>query len=361
MIEDLLAAALRERPAPMPPRGEWDAFAQAARDHGVLPLVHAAGVASRWDAELVAAMRPSAAAEAALAILNERELRRILETLASHGVTPLLIKGAHLAYTVYPSPDYRPRLDSDLLIGARDRETVARSLIADGYQPMAHVTGDVAFGQMQYERTDASGAAHTLDVHWRIANPQAFADRLTYDELKRFAEPVSRLGPHAFAPSAPYALAIACVHRTAHHGTADRLLWLYDIHLLASACTERDWETLCRLALDRGLAPVVSAGLDDAASCLATVVPPAILARLNEGAASTDPDVLAFLASPPSRIDVVRSDWRRLRGWHQRARFLREHLFPPPDYMRRRYGLTSNAALPFVYAHRIVAGAKKWL
>ncbi len=45
----------------------------------------------------------------------------MLASLAAAGITPLLLKGAHLAFTLYRSPDRRPRLDTDLLIREADQ------------------------------------------------------------------------------------------------------------------------------------------------------------------------------------------------------------------------------------------------
>jgi len=53
---------------------------------------------------------------------------------------------------------------------------------------------------------------------------------------------------------------------------------------------------------------------------------------------------------------VLVSDWRHLRGWGVRARFLREHLLPSPSYMRSRYPGSSAGLLPFLYVHRALAG-----
>jgi hypothetical protein len=327
----------------------------------VLPLLADAAAAARWDHELIAAMRPSVMAERALAIVRELELRRVLSALADHGVTPLLLKGAHLAFALYPSPDRRPRLDTDLLINERDRPIVRRCLEGLDYVPGATVTGDVAFAQFQVWRIDESGARHTIDVHWRIANPKAFADRLTHDELRRDAVPVPRLGSNAFGPSAVHALLLACLHRTAHHGTSTRLVWLYDIHLLARQLSERGWIELANLARDRGVAPVLASGLEASAEKIGTVIPDAIVNQLRVDAADTDADVLGFLSGPQSQMHVAVSDWKRIRSWRARVRFACEHLFPAPGYMRDRYQIRSQAALPFLYAHRLATGSVKWL
>lgn len=361
LTDACLASALGGARLPTPPRAEWPALLASAGDHGVLPLLADAAVAARWDVDLIAAMRPSVAAETALAMLGERELRRVLSALAAAGVTPLLLKGAHLAFTLYSSPDRRPRLDTDLLVTEGDRDAVKACLAPLGYRQAPMVTGEVAFTQFQLCRVDESGASHTLDIHWRIAVPKVFAERLTYHDLRREAAAVPRLGPHALAPSLPLALVVSCLHRTAHHGTSTRLLWLYDIHLLAAALSERDWDLVVERAVTSGLASVVGAGLEHAAARLGTPVPPSVRARLDAAAVATEPDVLAFLRGTPPQMQIAISDWRRIPGARARLRFLQEHLFPPASYMRHRYGISSRAALPFLYAHRAVTGVVKWL
>ena len=364
LTDALLASALRGGSLPPPPRAEWPALLAAAGEHGVLPLLADAAAAARWDVDLLTAMRPAVAAETALAMLREPELRRVLSSLASAGVTPLLLKGAHLAFTVYPTPDRRPRLDTDLLVREGDRDALKECLAALGYRPGPWVTGPdmkVAFTQFQYRRVDESGASHNLDIHWRIAVPKVFAERLTYDDLRRAAVAVPRLGPHALAPSLPLALVVSCLHRTAHHGASMRLVWLYDIHLLAAQLSAPDWDVVVEQALSSGIAPVVGAGLEQATARLGTPIPPSVHERLRAGTAATDPDVLPFLNGRPPQMQVALSDWRRITGAAARVRFLQEHLFPPASYMRHRYGISSRAALPFLYVHRAVTGAVKWL
>jgi Uncharacterised nucleotidyltransferase len=356
-----LAAALRGAVQSTPPTREWPQLVAAAKREGVLPLLADAAESAGWDTEFRARVRASVLGEAALAIIAERELRTVLDALAEDNIVPLLFKGAHLAFTVYPSPDRRPRVDTDLLIKESDRDAAKQCLRRIGYLPAMRVTGDVAFGQCQYWRVDRSGAAHTIDLHWRVANPKAFGGRVTYDELRRTAVAIPQLGRNAFAPSTIYALLIACLHRTAHHADAPRLIWLYDIHLLASRLSEREWLSLVEIATDRGIAPVVAAGLEHALEALPTPVPREVVDRLRSRTVETDADVLAFLDGSPPQIRIALSDLRRTHGWRARARFVREHLFPPASYVQERYQSHSQAMLPLLYAHRIASGGVKWL
>ena len=124
--------------------------------------------------------------------------------------------------------------------------------------------------------------------------------------------------------------------------------------------SEREWMALIEIAEARGLAPVVAAGLKDAREKLDTPVPQDLLRSTDSHANATDADVLAFLDGPLADQIAV-SDWKRIRGWRARARFLREHLFPPPMAVQERYKSTSHVMLPLFYAHRIAAGSVKWL
>ena len=54
------------------------------------------------------------------ALAWEQELERILIALAAVEITPILFKGAVLAYTAYPSPACRPMGDLDLWLTAKE-------------------------------------------------------------------------------------------------------------------------------------------------------------------------------------------------------------------------------------------------
>jgi hypothetical protein len=224
-----------------------------ARAEGILPIVAERLGLSEFAGELRAA--------AVIEALRAHELRGLLAALVEAGVRALLLKGAALAYTHYPRPELRPRADTDLMIRVADREAVVRVLTARGYRRPPEIDGDVAIGQLHLLRSDSHGFEHALDVHWRISNARAFADLLTYDELARDSMPVTALGPHAFSPSTPHALLIACIHRVAHHGDAPNLLWLYDIHLLERTLTPDGRDAFVALAAERGMTAVCARSL----------------------------------------------------------------------------------------------------
>ena len=73
-------------------------------------------------------------------------------------------------------------------------------------------------------------------------NPQILADSLPFDALWRDAVPVVRLGPGARMPSLVGSIVLASIHRLAHHQQQERLIWLYDVRLLATLLNDADWQ-----------------------------------------------------------------------------------------------------------------------
>jgi putative nucleotidyltransferase-like protein len=357
-MENTIAAALRE-PCPAPHEACWPDLLSAAQDHGVAPLLTRAAQRHAWPGELCAILEWSAAAEAARALLRVRELRRVLGAFARANLPVLVIKGAHVESVWYEAPGLRPRVDTDLLIRDEDRSNVRRLLAALGYEQALHVRGDVAFTQFHFVRRDDQQVLHPLDVHWRISNVRAFASRLMWSDIWPRVRALEELTPRAFAPSPSHALMIACIHRVAHHGCSQRLIWLYDIHLIAGSLDAAAREEVVRLSSERGLLEVMAVGVMAAAACFGTTLPALFVDRLR-AASDADSEVRRFLAGPRRPIEIAASDWRHLRGVVARVVFLREHLFPCTDFIRRRYGVTTPLALPFLYAHRLARGAWRW-
>ena len=121
LFAPILSGALRAWPEEAPDPG--DAVEEAIA-HGVAPLLaQTIGRGARgWPAPFAAGLVAAARGEVALAGIRERALTGVLEALAAGGVRVLVIKGAHLAYVLYESPELRPRWDTDLLIDEADRE-----------------------------------------------------------------------------------------------------------------------------------------------------------------------------------------------------------------------------------------------
>lgn len=358
-VSEHITAALREA-CPDPPRALWPALISCADGQGVLPLLARAAEQSGWNTELRVQLHRHAAAEAAHALLRRRELQRVSAAFSDANVPVFLIKGAHLEEACYEAVGLRPRSDSDLFIREKDRSEVRRLLISAGYAPAPHIRGTVAFTQFHFVREDDHGLIHPLDVHWRISNAGAFASRLWWSDFWRRRSQAPGMAAGTFVPSLPLALLIACIHRVAHHQCSERMIWLYDIHTIAGRLGTDEFDDVTRLAIERGMLQVMRSGLQATIRHFATPLPESVLNRLS-GAHDADVEVQRFLDGSLSTTEVLLSDWRQLRGFALRFAFLREHVFPDPDFIRSRYGISNSLALPFLYARRLAAGALRWL
>jgi hypothetical protein len=68
-----------------------------------------------------------------------------------------------------------------------------------------------------------------------------------------------------------------------------------------------------------------------------------------------------FLAPRRRQVDVLASDLGALGNWRARAELIRQHLFPPPQYILKKYRRRNRAWLPLLYARRMLTGVPRWL
>jgi hypothetical protein len=299
------------------------------------------------------ALRERAAREWVQAI----DLEQMLAMLAAERVRPLLLKGVAVAYSCYQQPYHRPHADVDLLIRKEDVPVVRRVMERAGYSQVHAVDGERVSRQFQYAKRLLGRVNATYDFHWRIANPELFADVLSFDDVDARAVSLPALGGHARAPSDVHSLFVSCIHRVAHHNDGDDLIWLYDIHLLTARLTPEGWREFDELACRTGTRAVCSAGLGRAAGAFGTRVPETTVRAL---ATTRREPSAAFLGGTLRRIDIEFSNLRATDGWRARFALVRQHLFPKPAFMLTSYGVRRRLWLPALYAHRIVRGAIGW-
>lgn len=289
--------------------------------------------------------------------VRRRELARVARAFAESGIGVLLLKGAAWAYTLYPAPALRPRLDTDLLIDVKDREPAERLLLSLGYQPAVESVMALASAQRHYARTDDHEVEHFVDLHWRVTNPLAFADALPFARLWERSVRIASIGDaRTLCPTD--ALLLACLHRLAHHGDDSALLWLMDIHLLASGLRADAWDDFRKEAETARLRSVCAQSLTRARDQLGTRLPADVGQWLAAGPSAGIEDV--FLGRGVSPLGLLGSDWRASGTWARRLRLLRDHVCPPAPYIRARYGSRHAAPLPFLYAHRALTGLTRW-
>jgi hypothetical protein len=362
-VRDLAAAFLsRSGPPDRLPDIDMDRLLAVGASHGVLGLMYGriceSGAAVRLPRALVDRLREAAHRQAARELVQRVELDRIVAACHGRGIELLLMKGSSLAYDVYEDPAWRVRTDVDVLVRESQRAAVRASLEGLGYVA-AEASGGLVAYQFHAERIDASRVRHLCDVHWRIANPQRFAEAVAFDELARDAIALPLLGPHARGLGRAHALWLACVHRAAHHYDQDTLVWLYDVHLLVQALDADGAARFVALAERSGVRHICRRALGLSRSLFETRVPEWLTGVLESGA---DEEASALFLRPGiSRIDVLLDDLRALPGWRRRLHLLKEVAFPGASYMRDSYGAGSSAPIAWLYLRRLARGAFRWL
>jgi hypothetical protein len=369
----LLRAALRgEIPAwPDVIEGDFtDKFLERSAWHGVQPLLHGRleleqAIARGWPREVLAECHRQAIGQAMWEMRPQALLIEVLEQL---GIQPVLFKGTALAYGPYPSPMLRSRGDSDLLVPFPERGRVAEALERLGFRRAVGVSGHFINYQASFTQAVADGWSHTLDLHWRISNSQLLAGLFSYEELRARAQSLPELALQAFAACPVDALLLACMHRCGHkqapyyvdgvaYYSGDRLIWLYDIHLLAVKLTSDDWHEFIDRASEKGLRAVCRQGLGLAQTCFDTPVGSEVIEALTPRG---EPEPIAqYLEGSAAR--QLWLDFCAIDGWRDRLAFMNENLFPSASYMQQKYPEAGSGSLPWHYVRRATGGLVKRL
>ncbi len=203
----IITRGLRSPNIPPSAPAEMDAAAlvAAASHHRVLVLLgsvlRATGSLDQWPCEFVDAFRLAERAAIVVDCLRRVELPRVLDALAASAIGTLTFKGAALAHLYYPAPHLRARADTDLLVAAADVAALDQTLAGLGYTRQQETSGQLVSYQSHYDKQDRAGVFHAFDIHWKVSNRQAFADRFSFEELWERRIAVPALGVHAVTVS----------------------------------------------------------------------------------------------------------------------------------------------------------------
>ena len=360
-----MLCALITRRETAPPAPEWrGALLDCARAHRIDRLVVRA-IRERgddpeaWFGDAAAELDDERVA-AVVDAIRTRELRSVIDALAAvEGAAPVIFKGAALAHSHYPNPWTRPRLDTDVLISPSHVSAATTALEALGYERAVTTPGALVLSQASLSRTDRFGVEHALDVHWQIGNWQVIAAALSHAEIAGRAVPLPVLGPHARAAADRDALVLACLHRAAHHRDSKALIWIYDIHLIAERLSPETWAAVITTAERAAVKGLIGRGLALAIEWFDSRVPPDVIRALDSRPDEPPEPSAVFLSTDQRLVDGLMSDLQALSA-RKRVQLLTQHLFPPVDYMRQRYQLSSRVSVACWYLRRIASGLPKW-
>lgn len=336
-----------------------DDFLQWLWDQDLQPVLYHR-IRSRFPIDgFLEFLRPEHARQSLIEMRRLEEFQATVSEFERREIPLIVLKGAALAYLAYPEPHLRPRCDTDLLIRREDLPQVKEIITHRGYAWENMLEGDLVSYQQMASKVDPFGIQHVVDIHWKLSNPQLFSDLFAWQELWDSSTPLAKLHPNARALSPVYQLLHACVHQISHHAGDERVIWMLDIYLLAETFSQNQWRDAVSKAEEKKILQVFSKCLKQARSLFEFTVPAFINEKL-EGTGRLSEPTAAFLRPGFSVKNIWASDFRQLPP-KQRLRLLREHLFPSPDYMKRKYPSSRFLWLPWLYLRRISGGIRKWL
>ena len=295
--------------------------------------------------------------------------RRFMQHWLSIGVMPVFLKGTALAYACYPDPTLRARADTDIIIQSSERRRVHDVLTTLGFELSTGISGEFVSYQANYKLTAADKGTHSIDLHWRVNNSELLSRLFSYDELLKNAIRSIQVVSCTHWALARFMLCSsrACIaarirqnpyysNGVANYG-ADRLIWLYDIHLLVESLSRSEWDCVFRLAVAKGLCATCLDGIGRARACFDTRCPDFVLAGLS---VSGDKELPTTYLNG-SKLRQQWMDFRALGEFSSKLRFLKECLLPPAAYMRSKYLQSQHDWLPVLYIRRAIDGLAKRL
>jgi hypothetical protein len=355
LIDDFLCRALRGEAAQwsaldgLPP----DEFLDRCRHHGVSALlfhaVHDRESWASWPVEVRQALEQASRVGVAQELLSTHYLKQLIRAFAERDIPCLLLKGEALAASLYPDPGTRTRSDSDLFIRICDISAVREVVLELGYEIVSPVYKSHQFTVMR--PGDRSGNVR-FDIHWRISNAPRFARALSFEEAYADSIEMPGMAP-ARMLSKVDALMLACMHRFgSERHDRDRLIWIFDIHALATSMDQAELPLLASRAVERNVQTVCLDGLLVSEACFLTGVQEPMLAVFK----TPENRLSIHRKLSESQLGLLQDDWKELAEGRARIELLKELFVPSGQFLLYKYRKSSKWWLPVLYVRQITKG-----
>ncbi|MCA9953049.1 MAG: nucleotidyltransferase family protein, partial [Anaerolineales bacterium] len=242
-LDDWFRALLRQEPTkpPQVTSAEWRAWLDAVAAHGMTSLVFTwllqTAVDHQPPAAIMAELRADHVANIALAERRRRQLTDLVTSFEQEGIHLLVLKGTALAHWLYAAPELRPSFDIDLLVKPEKCAHAAAILQRASYR---FFMGEFRLHR-HAEGFDAPYGKLSVDLHKALSSYVQVNKSFNLQSL--FANSLKVGGIDSL--NATDSLLMACMHLIYNHRQNIRLIWLYDVHLLAGRMQDLDqWQNV---------------------------------------------------------------------------------------------------------------------
>jgi hypothetical protein len=230
---------------------DWTLIGRLAEREKLVPVLrnalqeHAAVIPAHTATAL---QRQASVTEFRMA-MTETALRQVVEELAANGIQVMLLKGAALATTIYPSFGSRPMGDLDILVAAHQAERAWTRMRELGWK--LELPGSNEFHQSHHHLPgllDPGGLNVVLEIHRAMLPPSGPFD-VSESDVWADARTLTLGRTAVRVPSDIHQLLHLCVHFAWSHTLLEGLgRTVRDVATLLDACEMR-WPEFVNLAV----------------------------------------------------------------------------------------------------------------
>lgn len=287
----------------------------------------------------------------------ERQLQEIVPAFNDEGVRMVVLKGPALGRTVYPDPALRPSSDLDLLVRPEQFIRAREILKGVGYKcefKLFEVFKDFHCEEVFIKLTN-SRVARPVEIHWDL---QPFFGKKRGNGVKELFQKTIAADTvdMTFETLHPVDTLIhAASHLTMVHNQDMRLIWIYDIALLAQNLeAPGDWEMLQDRSSDWGARQAVETALK-LAQIVTGLELPGRFSNFSTWPKPEEADVtaMAYALNRHRRPDIrFKLRLSACSNSQQKARFLFRFIVPHPDVIKSSTYYSTDSPLSFAYFRR---------
>ena len=256
------------------PRGlsdeDWSRLTAVAEACDLAPMLHLRAKEEALPPEAASALKRAYYVAAARHAVLSASLGTALRALKTAKIETMVLKGAALAETVYPSPACRPMTDVDLLVRPEDLRAADRALAGLGYRAVdgraEAIDPDLpaSLSTLEYQAEDP--IAPPIHLHWHLVNTsvpvEAYRDRIDLGEVWAEALPFRVAGAETLRMASHHLIVYLCEHALRPAHAFYKPAHVTDLaRVIAGGLETADWARVADVARRFGLDRMVYLGL----------------------------------------------------------------------------------------------------
>lgn len=342
---------------------DWNYFSELAGAHGIAALVYnnmsSLDLLCLIPQEIKEILRSSLLKNIARNAGLIEKTSGVLEILNSHYIKTVLLKGLALEMSVYGNAGLRQMTDVDILVRREDSIKTRKILMENGFvsHPVKSVLYKPILAYAGKHLPTLTKDGFAIEIHNELfGKKNSFLTKKLFDD----SHEAELKGMKTFIPG-PFMFFLYLVkHLALHEMNNESQLRLYtDLIVLIEQHRDEIFDnSMTELALKADLHVMLASHLRPLRDFCGISFPDLLNDFIDRwsGPESTD-KFLFFLKSPKNNPQTNRSELYRyhiseIPGFHRKLLFILGDLFPTMEFMKKRYGCTSNLRTLIYYPLR---------